>query len=304
MNNKVTTAGGTEATQVVPDTVRLVASRFFFAYDEKYGEFHKKIHGDNPRYAELKGVVDTPQEAPDGTRNPYGRILDAWDVYDTSFCPKGHTLVTVCGGYNGGGSDHKWCEYLGEISGAVRRLVDRFGNAWLVDLSEHSDVWYATIGFEDRRDMSESAGQHGAPGVRIARDDFAAYADYLDAALKARLPFGLVDWGHRSYDWAWAKLGGPYAFPRTAFHGSLISPTNTAYQYATFDADAACFRDACGVYAAHNGTETFFVVTARTREALDAAIDDKGVLRSFGTLPAKDFQILEDLAVKTEETSA
>lgn len=280
MNNEATTEGSTEAVKL-PANVCLVASRFFFAYDEKYGEFRKKIHSRNPRYAELKRLVDDPTGVQEGVRNPHGRILDAWDVYDTSFYPKGYTLVTVCGGYNGGGSDRKWCEYLGEISGAVQRLVDAFGGAWLVDLRAHSDVWYATIGFRDRRDMSESSGQHGAPAVRIARDDFAEYADYLDTALKARRPFGLVDWGNRDYDWAWAKLGGPYAFPRTAFHGSLIAPARLANHFAAYDADARCFNDALGVYEAPKD-QAFYAVravdgdSAALHRLLSAGIRDLG----------------------------
>ena len=290
MDNEATTGGSTETVKV-PEGVCLVASRFFFAYDEQYGEFRKKLHGDNPRYDELRGVVNDPQAGVPGgpSGNPHGRILEACDVYDVNFRPKGHSLVTVCGGYNGGGPANKWCGYLGEISGAIQRLTDAFGSAWLVGLDEHSDVWYAEIGFEDRRGVPADGSDH----VRCFGDDAAAYDRYRDTAIAWRRPFGLVDWGRRSYAWAWAKLGGPYAFPRTAFHGSLICPANTAHQYAAFDADADCFRDACGVYAAHNGTGTFFAVTARTRADLDAARGDKGVLRSFGTLPAADFQVLE-----------
>lgn len=258
MNNEATAEGSTEAVKL-PANVCLVASRFFFSYDEKYGEFRKRIHSRNPRYGELRGIVNDPQagvpEGPAG--NPHGRILQAWDAYDTDFRPKGYTLVTVCGGYNGGGPDRKWCEYLGEISGSVQRLVDAFGGAWLVDLREHSDVWYATLGFEDRR--SDRAPCFG--------DDALAYGRYRDTAVAEKRPFGLVDWGHRSYDWAWAKLGGPYSFPGTAFHGSLIAPANVANHYAAYDADARCFRDAFGVYESE-ARQAFYAVTG-TKEALD-----------------------------------
>lgn len=274
MNNKATAEGSTEAV-TVPETVCLVASRFFFAYDEKYGEFRKKIHSLNPRYAELKGVVDDPTGVQDGVRNPHGRILEAWDAYDTAFHPKGHTLVTVCGGYNGGGSGYRWCEYLGEISGAVRRLADRFGFAWLVDLHEHSDVWSATLGFNDRRGVPADGSDHET----CAWDDFLAYDRYRDAAVAGKRPFGLVDWGHRSYDWAWAKLGGPYAFPRTAFHGSLINPTRTANRFAAFSADVDRFDRAYGVYESAS-CPAFYAVAEAGPSGLDPL--EKGDLRAFG----------------------
>lgn len=264
MNNKATAEGSTEAVKL-PANVCLVASRFFFSYDEKYGEFRKRIHTGNPRYEELRGIVNDPQagvpEGPAG--NPHGRILEACDVYDTAFHPKGHSIVTICGGYNGGGSDYKWCEYLGEISGAIQRLTDRFGFSWLVDLHDHSDVWYAEIGFNDRRGVPADGSDHSP----CFGDDVLAYDRYRDAAVAEKRPFGLVDWGHRSYDWAWAKLGGPYRFPETAFHGSLIAPANVANHYAAYDADARCFRDACGVYEAPKG-QAFYAV-AGTKEARD-----------------------------------
>lgn len=254
--DKATAEGSTEAVKV-PDSVCLVASRFFFAYDAKYGEFRKRIHGANPRYGELKGIVDDPGYVPAGDREHHGRILEACDVYDTSFQPKGHSIVTVCGGYNGGGSDHKWCEYLGEISGAIQRLTDRFGFSWLVRLHDHSDVWYAEIGFTDKRGVPADGADH-AP---CFGDDAAAYAAYRERALAANRPFGLVDWGRRSYDWAWEKLGGTHPFPHTAFHGSLIAPTNVANHYAAYDAERECFRDTWGVYSAPDGA--FVAVTAK-----------------------------------------
>lgn len=254
--NRSTTEGSPEAARV-PDSVCLVASRFFFAYDETHGEFRRRIHGDNPRYGELKRIVDDPSDPQEGVRDPHGRILEACDVYDTAFRPKGHSIVTVCGGYNGGGSDRKWCEYLGEISGSIRRLTDAFGFSWLVSLHAPGDVWYAEIGFSDRRGVPAGGAGH-AP---CFGDDAAAYAAYRARALAADRPFGLVDWGRRSYDWAWEKLGGTHPFPHTAFHGSLIAPTPVANHYAAYDADRECFRDTWGVYPAPDGA--FVAVTAK-----------------------------------------
>lgn len=292
MNNKVTTADGTETTQVVPDTVRLVASRFFFAYDETYGEFHKRIHRDNPRYAELARIVNSPSAAPTGVHDHRGRLLEAYDVYDPDFRPKGHTLVTVCGGYNGGGSLYKWCEYLNEIQGAVRRLVGVFSNVWLVDLSVHSDIWYATLGFEDQRELPDGGWADDHPPRAV--NDRLQYEQYRDRALREKLPLGLVDWGRHGYDWAWAKLAGPYPYPDTAFAGALIRPTDVAGHYAAYDWCRRGFHDALGVYEARNGSQTFYVVASTEPDGF-AALHQlaKDTFRQFETAPRTAFQLLE-----------
>lgn len=288
--NKATTEGSTEAVKL-PANVCLVASRFFFAYDEKYGEFRKRIHSKNPRYAELKGIVDDPGYVPAGDREFHGRILQACDVYDTSFFPKNHTIVTVCGGYNGGGGKYSWCEYLDEIKGSIRRLVDAFGGAWLVDLHEHSDVWYAEIGFNDYRGVPADGSDH----TPCASDDFLAFAKVRETAVAAERPFGLVDWGHRGYDWAWAKMGGPWSCPRTAFHGALINPTRTANHFEVFDADADCFRSAYGVYEAHNGTPAFYAVATTSPGGFGALSKLQSEdIWACGELPPKALPLLED----------
>lgn len=299
-----TTGGSTEAAKV-PDTVCLVASRFFFRYDAEHGEFRKMIHGENPRYVELREIVNDPQagvpDSPAG--NPHGRILEACDVYDANFHPKGHSVVTVCGGYNGGGPAHRWCEYLGEISGSVHRLADRFGSAWLVRLHEHSDVWYAEIGFEDRRGVPADGSDHET----CASDDFLAYDRHRKAAVAGRLPFGLVDWGRRSYDWAWEKLGGVYPFPRDAFHGSLIRPGDAAHRYAAYDADAGRFRDALGVYQARNGTKAFYAVLSRNSwDAVHVGRLGKDGLSAIASVPASGMPLLEDWlpAPQAEDSTA
>lgn len=287
MNNEATAEGSTEAVKL-PENVCLVASRFFFVWDEKCGEFRKRIHSKNPRYAELKGIVDDPASIPAGgsdSREFHGRILEACDVYDRNFHPKGHSLVTVCGGFNGGGDAYKWCLYLDEIRGSIQRLVDKFGDAWLVDLHEHSDVWYATIGFNDRRGVPAD----GSDYTYCAGDDFLKYDLYRDKAIAGKRPFGLVDWGHRSYDWAWAKLSGPYAFPWNAFHGSLINPTNTANHFESFSADKDRFDSAFGVYESEYG-RAFYAVAETGRGGLDRL--EKGDLRDLG--PAAPRFLLED----------
>lgn len=295
MNKEATTGGSTGKTGSVsvPDNVCLVASRFFFEYDEKYGEFRKRIHPDNPRYGELASIVDEPAAEPDGERDHHGRILEACDVYDKEFNPKGHTLVTVCGGYNGGGAHYKWCEYLREISDSIRRLVGKFGFAWLVDLHEHSDVWYATIGFEDRRGF-KSGDLAGDGRSQTEADDFSRYSAYREKALSERRPLGLVDWGHHGYDWAWSKLGGPYPHPKTAFDWSLISPQAVAGHYAAYDCSAGCFRDALGVYEARNGSQAFYVVASSEHDGFESLYGlAKDRFREFEKLPLSAFRLVE-----------
>ena len=290
MNSATTCDGMKKAREALASgKIRLVASRFFFTFDAKTGDWRKEIHGGNPRWEELKKIVDDPARAqfdnPD-RRNPHGKLLEAYDVYDSEFQPQGHSLVTVCGGYTGGGGEFKWCEYLEEVTGAVRRPVREFGGAWLVDMHEHRDVWYATIGFEDRRGAPADGSEH----VRCFSDDAVEYENYRSAALAAHKSFGLLDCGYHDYGFIWSKLHGPYQWPKDALQGILIQPNNTMNHYATMNAAGDCLASAVGVYQNDNGTQAFYVVQGDYH----APEISKNILIAFGKLPHSDMPLLED----------
>ena len=293
MNSATTCDGMKKAREALASgKVRLVASRFFFTFDAKTGDWRKKIHSGNPRWAELKKIVDDPARAqfdnPD-RRNPHGELLEAYDVYDSEFKPQGHSIVTVCGGYNGYGDAYKWCEYLDEIKGAVLRLCDTFGRAWMVPngLFCANDVWYATLAFEDRRGIPADGSDH----VRCFSDDAAEYENYRTAALAAHQPFGLLDFGSHDYDFVWSKRRGPYPWPKSALRGVLIQPDNTLHQYATMNAAGDCLSPAAGVYPSNNGTQAFYVVQSGDHNKLEL---DRSLIIALGELPHSDMPFLED----------
>lgn len=293
MNSATTCDGMKKAREALASgKVRLVASRFFFTFDAKTGDWRKEIHGGNPRWAELKKIVNDPARAQfdaKDQRNPHGFLLEAHDVYDSEFKPKGHSLVTVCGGYNGGGGAYKWCEYLDEIKGAVQRLCDTFGRAWMVShgLFCANDVWYATLAFEDKRGIDTP----GSNPVRCFSDDAAEYENYRAAALAAHQPFGLLDCGCHDYGFVWSKLHGPYQWPKSALQGILIQPDNTRHQYATMNAAGDCLSSAAGVYSTDNGTQAFYVVQSGDYDKLEL---DRSMIIAFGELPHTDMPFLED----------
>lgn len=200
----------------------ILVSANYIRYEDDNG-WLKAVHPNNPRFKELKDCVDAarmnhdayPADTSDRDWRP--SLLSFDDALGHDFIPRGFSLAVFCGGLNGGGDDFKWLRYLDDIRAVVERVVSTYGECWVVSISVHSDVYYVTLGIEDKR-RYDVGKQH----LRTMYDEMVSWEHFVSLAVASGRPMGIIDWGDRSFDWAWGKISSPYGWPLSAFSGSLF----------------------------------------------------------------------------------
>lgn len=97
-------------------------------------------------------IVRDCQVDPDETHNEDSIELGSLHKVDC-----GHYIATLHGGCNGGGSIKRWITYLAIIKKLVKKLLEKFGDVWLLDLKNDclDDVWTVRICFEDTKTIEK-----------------------------------------------------------------------------------------------------------------------------------------------------
>lgn len=103
-----------------------------------HGNNYELVSKDARVYREVSKVVNSVKKEQKGK----DRLIGLSGVVKAN--GGDHYVAMITGGNNG---PSNWSAYLESI----RKIVDSFKHAWVVELSQHSDVYYVLIGFDVER---------------------------------------------------------------------------------------------------------------------------------------------------------
>lgn len=102
-----------------------------------YGNKYELVSQDARVYREVSKVVHRVEKQQKGK----DRLIGLSGIVKAN--GGDHYVAMITGGNNG---NSNWSAYLESI----KKIVDSFEHAWVVEVSQHSDVYYVLVGFESK----------------------------------------------------------------------------------------------------------------------------------------------------------
>ena len=102
-----------------------------------YGDKYELVSKDARVYCEVSKIVNSVKKQQKGK----DRLIGLSGIVKAN--GGDHYVAMITGGNNG---NSNWSAYLESI----KKIVDSFTHAWVVELSQHSDVYYVLVGFESK----------------------------------------------------------------------------------------------------------------------------------------------------------